>query len=261
MTAHNNQGGSINLTAGDRGGCLADASNELTNNQILRALPEPDRRRLIDDLVPTILVQSTLLANPGEVLRHIVFPTGGVVSLVTGTSEGGSVEAVLIGNEGVVGSWHAAGVEGAPWRTIVQAGGPALLMTPEAFKAHVAESPALAQLVVRYNLAAHLLTSQSAACNRFHELAARAARWLLMVCDRTASLELTLTQEFLAQMLGAYRPSVTVALRGLDRAGLVAVSRSRIIILDRPGLEELACECYAVVRQQTADLVQSEGSI
>ncbi len=151
------------------------------------------------------------------------------------------------------------GIEGAPWRTIVQAGGPAYQMTSEAFRRAMDEMPTLARLVARYNVAAHLLTSQSAACNRFHELPARAARWLLMVSDRTGTSELTLTHDFLSQMLGAYRPSVTVALRGLDAAGLVEMRRSRLQIVDRASLEALACECYNVGRQQTRDLLRLNG--
>lgn len=143
----------------------------------------------------------------------------------------------------------------------MQAGGAAYQMTPEAFRRHVQELPSLALLIARFNIAAHLLTSQSAACNRFHELTARTARWLLMVSDRTGREELTLTHEFLSQMLGAYRPSVTVALRGLDSAGLVEVRRNRIAILDHPRLEALACECYAVCRAQTAGLLRLNGLV
>lgn len=228
-------------------------------NLLLQALPAPEREALEGDLTEVVLRQSTLLADVGEPLRHVVFPAGGAVSLVTATADGSSVEAVLIGNDGVAGSWCAIGIEGAPWRTVVQAGGHAYQMTPEAFRRAMGEMPSLARLVARYNVAAHLLTSQSAACNRFHELPARAARWLLMVSDRTGVEELTLTHDFLSQMLGAYRPSVTVALRGLDAAGLVEVRRSRLNIVDRAGLESLACECYSVGRQQTRDLLRLNG--
>ena len=232
-----------------------------TPNLILDALPEPDRARLTGDLTSVMLGQSTVLAEVGEPLSHVIFPSGGAVSLVTATADGSSVEAVLIGNEGVAGTWYAAGIEEAPWRTVVQAGGPGHQLTPEAFRWHVSESPALARLVARYNVTAHLLTSQSAACNRFHELTARAARWLLMVRDRTGSDEIMLTQEFLSQMLGAYRPSVSVALRGLDDLGLIAVRRSRILLVDRPGLEAAACECYEVGRAQTRRLLRLNGPV
>jgi hypothetical protein len=228
-------------------------------NRIVEALPASERERLHADLSEVVMQQSTVLADVGEPLRYVVFPTGGAVSLVTATSDGGSVEAVLIGNEGVAGSWVAAGIAGAPWRTVVQAGGPAYQITPEAFSRAIRELPSLALLVARYNVTAHLVTSQSAACNRFHELTSRAARWLLMVSDRTGREDLTLTQEFLSQMLGAYRPSVTLALRSLDTAGLVSVRRNRIGILDRAGLEALACECYAVGRLQSADLLRLNG--
>lgn len=231
-----------------------------TSNLILAALPEPVRARLAGDLVEVRLRQSTILAEVGEPLRHVIFPAGSAVSLVTATADGSSVEAVLIGNEGVAGSWIAAGIVGAPWRTVVQAGGAAQQLTSEAFRWHVAQSPELALLVGRYNVTAHLLTSQSAACNRFHELTARAARWLLMVSDRTGSDELTLTQEFLSQMLGAYRPSVTVSLRSLDDLGPIQVRRNRISIVDRPRLEALACECYAVCRAQSREMLRLNGA-
>lgn len=231
------------------------------SNLLLAALPEADRRRVAADLVSVDLVQSTLLAEVGAPLRSVVFPAGGAVSLVTATADGGSVEAVLIGNEGVAGTWIAAGIEGAPWRTIVQAPGPAFEMLPQAFRSHVREIPLFGVLVARYNVVAHLLTSQSAACNRFHELSARAARWLLMVSDRTGSDEITLTQEFLSQMLGAYRPSVTVALRFLDTAGIIAVGRSRITLLDREGLLALACECYQVSLHQNAAFLRIDDAV
>ena len=230
-------------------------------NLLLRALPTAEQESLRPDLVEVTLRQSVVLAEVGEPLRYVIFPTGGAVSLVTCTADGGSVEAVLIGNEGVAGSWCAAGVHGAPWRTVVQAGGPALQMAAEAFQGHVARLPVFQLLVARASISAHLLTSQSAACNRFHELTARAARWLLMVADRTGRSDLTLTQEFLSQMLGAYRPSVTVALRALAAARLVDVLRTRIVILDRTGLRDVACECYEVSRRQTAQLLQLNGSV
>ena len=230
-------------------------------NRILEALPEAARARMLLDLSPVALRQSVLLADVGAPLRQIIFPTTAAVSLVTSTADGSSVEAVLIGNEGVVGTWSASGIEMSPWRTIVQAGGEAYQMPPEAFRHHMQEQPSLALLVARYNVAAHLLTSQSAACNRFHELTARAARWLLMVRDRTGSETLTLTQEFLSQMLGAYRPSVTVALRGLDATGLIEVRRNRIAIVDPVGLEKLACECYAIGRAQAGELLRLNGGL
>lgn len=230
-----------------------------TPNLILATLPEAVRARLAADLAEVTLRQSTVLAEVGEPLRHVIFPAGSAVSLVTATADGSSVEAVLIGNEGVAGTWCAAGIDGAPWRTVVQAGGTAYQLTPEAFRGHVAESPEFALLVARYNVTAHLLTSQSAACNRFHELTARAARWLLMMSDRTGSEELTLTQEFLSQMLGAYRPSVTVSLRSLVDLGPIQVRRNRISIVDRLRLEALACECYAVCRTQSREMLRLNG--
>lgn len=231
----------------------------LTSNRLLDALPEAERARLQPDLSAVTLRRSTLLAEAGTPLRQVVFPADAAISLVTVTSDGSSVEAVLVGHEGLVGSWVEAGVTAAPWRTVVQAPGEALQMTAEAFCRHVAELPALRRLVGRFNVFAHLLTSQTAACNRFHELSARAARWLLMVNDRTGTDELTITQEFLAQMLGVYRPSVTVALRGLDAVGAIEVRRNRIVIVDRPGLERLACECYEVGRAQARDLLSDGG--
>ncbi|MGE3855604.1 MAG: Crp/Fnr family transcriptional regulator [Dehalococcoidia bacterium] len=225
-------------------------------NRVLEALPEAELVRLLPDLSPVAFPQSVLLADVGTPLRHVLFPVTAAVSLVTATADGSSVEAVLIGHEGVVGTWSAVGMADAPWRTVVQAGGTALQMPADAFRQHMLTLPTLGMLVARYNVAAHLLTSQSAACNRFHELTARAARWLLMVSDRTGETELTLTQEFLSQMLGAYRPSVTVALRGLDAAHLIEVRRNRMLILDRPGLERVACECYEIVRAQGRELLR-----
>lgn len=222
---------------------------EARGNRILSALPHEEFLRLAPDIRPVELIQGTILYEWLTVTDEVLFPTSAVVSMVTLMEDGQSVESVLVGDDGISGAWLACGVERAPWRVVVQSAGRALAMDASVFLGHLEANPALRQLALRYSVAGHFLTSQSVGCNRFHDLASRAARWLLMVVERTDSREVRLTQEFLSQMLGAHRPSVTVALGTLEQAGLISRRRRGVIdILDHARLEVAACECYGRVR-------------
>src|SRR5688500_17240745 len=163
--------------------------------------------------------------------------------------QGGTIETNLIGNEGVVGSWVALGEIRSPWRSMIQLPGEAFEMPITTFMEFMSRDGGIRKRVFRYAIAEYHLTAQSVGCNRFHELSERAARWLLTAQDRTDAPELALTHEFIAQMLGVQRPSVTIALGTLVKAGLIEVGgRGRIRIPDREALESAACECYATVR-------------
>mgnify|MGYP006273662269 CR=1 FL=1 len=173
--------------------------------------------------------------------------------MVTLMEDGQSVESVLAGCDSLSGAWVACGVQRAPWRVVVQSPGRAFAIDATLFAEHLAVSPVLRQLALRAAVAGHFLTSQSVGCNRFHDLTSRAARWLLTVADRTESTQIHLTQEFLSQMLGAHRPSVTVALGMLEQRGLISRRRRGVIdVVDVGALESASCECYRKVRDYSA---------
>jgi CRP-like cAMP-binding protein len=160
-------------------------------------------------------------------------------------NEGSTIEGWLAGKEGAVGTAAAFGVERSPWRVTVQADGEALTVKPSQLQEVLRGAPVLQQQLFRYSHAVQQLTTQSIACNRFHPIAERLARWLLLSLDRQGNERLQVTHEFMAQMLGTHRPSVTLALATLEQAGLIhRAGRRRIDVLDRRGLEAGSCECY-----------------
>ncbi len=231
-------------------------------NRILDALPYEEFGRISADLRMVHLAQGTILYEWLTVTDEILFPTSAIVSMVTLMEDGQSVESVLAGDDTISGAWVACGVRRAPWRVVVQSAGQALAMDTAMFAEHLEASPVLRRLVLRAAVAGHFLTSQSVGCNRFHDLASRAARWLLMVVERTGSTQVRLTQEFLSQMLGAHRPSVTVALGALEQRGLIARTRRGVIdVLDVDALEAASCECYRKVREYSARMLDLDASL
>lgn len=237
-------------------------SLEARGNCILGALPQEEFRRVSTDLRMVHLSQGTVLYEWLTVTDEILFPTSAIVSMVTLMEDGQSVESVLAGADTISGAWVACGVHRAPWRVVVQSAGHAFAMDTAMFSEHLAASPVLRRLVLRAAVAGHFLTSQSVGCNRFHDLASRAARWLLMVVERTGSTQVRLTQEFLSQMLGAHRPSVTVALGVLEHRGLIARTRRGIIdVLDIEALEGASCECYRKVREYSARMLDLDAPL
>jgi CRP-like cAMP-binding protein len=189
-----------------------------------------------------------VLAVEDEPFTHVYFPESAVLS-VTNAVSGGTVEVGTIGNEGMAGISAFLDGEGLPSRTFAQVPGDAKRMSAAAFAEGVNERPALRKIVLRYTKAYLIQVSQTAACNRAHDIRSRCARWLLMTQDRVdGSPTLELTHQFLAFMLGVRRAGVTVAAGSLKEAGLIAYSRGTITVLDREGLEAASCECYSVGR-------------
>jgi len=226
-----------------------DCRNVPHCNRILGALPAVDRERLIGGMVPVALGIKTVLFEPGEPIRAVHFPLDGVDSLVTPLDDGAIVEVATVGNEGIVGVPLVLGGSLAV-RAISQVAGSALRMDAGAFLSEMERGGALAALVHQYLQALFGQIAQAAACNRLHTNEERLSRWLLMSHDRVGVDEFAITHEFLGQMLGSRRATVTLSAGVLQAAGLIRYHRGHVAILDREGLESVACECYGVIKQQ-----------
>ena len=223
-------------------------SRELRGNRILDALPSDVRERVFGQLTAMPLKNRAVLFEPHQVLTHVHFPVSGVISLVTPFDDGSSVEVATIGNEGIIGVPLIEGGSLAV-RAIAQVAGTTLRMETATFLAEVGRGGVLGDLVQNYTQALFGQISQAAACNRLHSNEERLSRWLLMSHDRVGTDEFHITHEFLGQTLGARRATVTLSMGVLQAAGLIRYRRGMVTILDRVGLEEVSCECYAVIRE------------
>jgi CRP-like cAMP-binding protein len=218
-------------------------------NSLLAALPRQDYRRMLAELEPVNLVYGEVLYEPGDRARHVYFPGDAHVSLLVVVDKANALEVGLVGREGMVGMSLALGVEDEPVRAQVQGGGTALRMKAAAFREELARCAPLQREVYRFAYAKLAQARQTAACNRFHQVPARLARWLLMTRDRVRSNQFHLTHEFLADMLGVRRAGVTNAAVSLQRKKLISYQRGNISILDADGLAAAACACYEIVRK------------
>ena len=216
-------------------------------NRVLAALPRKDYLALLPGLAPVALVFGDVLYEPGEAIRDVYFPGRSVVSLLTVVDGHAALEVGLVGREGMVGIPLALGIGVSPVRAVVQGAGSALQMSAARFRKALDGAPSLQRALHRYAHALMAQITQTAACNRFHTVDERLARWLLMTRDRLCSGEFHLTHEFLSHMLGVRRVGVTEAACGLQQRGLIDYSRGNIRILDHAGLEAASCSCYELV--------------
>jgi CRP-like cAMP-binding protein len=226
---------------------MANVSN--TTNHFLSSLSAEDLQLIQPQLTPIALKQGETLHRQLERISHIYFPLQGVVSLVIDMSEGQSVEAGMIGVNGTVGGGSALNGQLALNRAIVQVEGSAQRIPAELLKQFAEASQSLRHALFQREQVISAHAQQVAACNALHELEARLARWLLQVRDLVQRSKFDLTQEFLAQMLGVNRTSVTLVARHLQSAGLIKYRRGHIEILDAEGLQDAACECYGNINQ------------
>jgi CRP-like cAMP-binding protein len=217
-------------------------------NRLLAALPRADYQRLLAGLERVTLTYGQVLYEPGERVRHVYFPADAHVSLLVAAEGGKALEVALVGREGMIGMALALGMDKSPVRARVQGTGTALRMAASAFREAVAGCPALQVEVHRYAYAKLAQARQTAACNRFHLVEARLARWLLMTRDRVRMDHFHLTHEFLADTLGVRRVGVTNAATELQRRKLIRYRRGEIRVLDHKGLEAAACSCYGIVK-------------
>ena len=226
-------------------------SNNFSNpvkNQLLAVLPQEEYERLNAYLETVFLKLKQNLYLPNEPIEYIYFVNSGVASLLNLMEDGTAVEVATIGNEGMVGLPVFLGADRIPGQAMVQIPGDALRMKADVFKDKVTPGSPLHDLLQRYTQTLFNQIAQSAACNRLHSVEERMCRWLLMTQDRVGQNAFVLTQEFLSQMLGVRRPTVSIAASILQKAGLIRYSRGNITILDREGLENASCECYKIIQ-------------
>jgi len=232
-------------------------AHEPRQNHLLAALPTPDFERLQRALKLVTLPLGQVLYESGSRLRQVFFPTTSIVSLLYMMADGASAEIAVVGNEGIIGVSLFMGGETTPSRAVVQSAGHAYQLTGKLLKEEFTRAGAMQHLLLRYTQALLTQMAQTAVCNRHHSLDQQLCRWLLLSLDRLASNELIMTQELIANMLGVRREGVTEAAGALHRAGLIKYSRGRITVLDRAGLEDRTCECYAVVKKECDRLLPS----
>ena len=217
-------------------------------NSLLAAVPGKAYRSLLAGLEPVTLTFGEVLYEPGETIRHVYFPGASLVSLLTLADGHLALEVGLIGREGMVGIPLVLEHSESSVRALVQGTGTALRMPSARFRDEFRACPPLQRELYRYVHALLAQISQTAACNRFHVVETRLARWLLMTHDRVKSDQFRMTHEFLGHMLAVRRVGVTRAAHALQARDLIRYSRGDITVLDRAGLEAAACECYEVVR-------------
>jgi CRP-like cAMP-binding protein len=219
-------------------------------NRLLAALPGKDYKQLVPHLEPIHLVFAEVLYEPGDTIQYLYFPNHSIISLLSTVEERSTLEVGIIGNEGMVGISVLLGVKTSPHRALVQGEGSALRMKAAALGKAVSHSGSLQHLLYRSTHGLMTQIAQSAACNRFHQVEARLARWLLMTHDRIGTDEFRLTQQFLSDMLGVRREGVTNAARAFQKNRLITYSRGHIRILNRAGLEAATCKCYRIIKAE-----------
>jgi len=225
------------------------------SNQLLQLL-EPDALAALSP-VPVSLSPRQVLYEPGTPSLYACFPISTVISLVSTMEDGTSAEVALIGREGMVGLAGVLGTREATTSAVVQVAGDALRVSTAVLRRERLRLPSLRTMLDLYTEARLIQVAQTAACNRLHSVEARLARWLLAVADRVDAEYFRLPHEFMAQMLGVHRPTVTLTLQKLRDAGVVAHRGHALKVVDRPGLERLACECYGVVNREFEQLLRS----
>jgi len=219
-------------------------------NHLLAALPEAEWQRWLPQLEAIEMPLGQVLYESGSSLSYVYFPTTSIVSLLYLLENGASAEIAVVGNEGIVGVSLFMGGETTPSRAVVQSAGHGFRLRARIMKEEFNRAGPVLHLLLRYTQALITQMSQTAVCNRHHTLDQQLCRWLLLSLDRLQGNDLVMTQELIANMLGVRREGVTEAAGSLQDAGLIRYVRGHITVLDRPGLEQRTCECYAVVKKE-----------
>jgi CRP-like cAMP-binding protein len=226
------------------------AKPEPQQNHLLAALSPEVQGRLFPYLELVPLPLRAVMYESGRAMRHVYFPTDSIISLQYVMENGASTAILVVGNEGLMGITLFMGGESTPSRSLVQSAGHAYRLPRKRVKEEFSRHGELLVLMLRYTQALITQMAQTAVCNRHHSVDQQLCRWLLLSLDRLSSNELVMTQELIANMLGVRREGVTEAAGRLQKLGLIKYSRGKITVLDRPGIEALSCECYAVVKRE-----------
>lgn len=226
-------------------------------NRLLGNLPPVDFARLIPHLTETPVVQGALLQEADSSIEQVYFPQKGMISLLAVMRNGAGVETATIGHEGVVNVTAGLGSRWAASRAVMQVAGTVSQISAASFQNLVETSAPLRDLVVRCNDLQIALIQQTAGCNALHDVEMRLCRWLLQTRDRCEDDKIPLTQEFLSQMLGVQRTSVTAVARALQTAGFITYRRGKIEVVDRAGLERGSCECYETTRLRNESAIRA----
>ena len=224
-------------------------------NHLLAALPAEVQERLFPHLELVSLPLGKVMYESGDTLRHVYFPTDSIVSLLYVMEDGASAEISVVGNEGLIGVALFMGGESTPSRAIVQSAGSAYRLLGQRLKDEFNRHGEMQLLLLRYTQSLLTQMAQTAVCNRHHSIDQQLCRWLLLSLDRLPSNRLDMTQELIANMLGVRREGVTEAASKLQRQGVITYQRGHITVQDRPRLEKMCCECYAVVKKETDRLL------
>jgi len=225
-------------------------SPDPTENQLLAALPDPEWQRWQPQLERVEMPLGQVLYEAGTTLSHVYFPTTAIVSLLYVMENGASAEIAVVGNDGIVGISLFMGGDSTSSRAVVQSAGLGLRLKAQIMKDDFNRAGPVLHLLLRYTQALITQMAQTAVCNRHHSLDQQLCRWLLLSLDRLQGNELVMTQELIANMLGVRREGVTEGALKLQQAGLIRYARGHISVLDRDGLENRSCECYAVVKKE-----------
>jgi CRP-like cAMP-binding protein len=220
-------------------------------SQLLAALSKTECERIYPHLTVVPMPLGKVLYEPGDLLRDVYFPIDCIISLLYVMEDGASAEISVVGNEGMIGIALFMGGETTPSRAVVQSAGHAFRLNGALLKEEFHRSGEMQLLLLRYTQALITQMAQTAVCNRHHSVDQQLCRWLLLSLDRLEGNELTMTQELIANMLGVRREGVTQAAGKLQKIKAIKYVRGKITVLDRPHLERLSCECYAVVKRES----------
>jgi CRP-like cAMP-binding protein len=238
------------LLAGER----SNSQGKAISNKILLALPDDEFRVLRPDLKFIPMPHHRILYEPNCKIESVYFPNSGLISLVIVMADRKTVEVAVLGSEGFAGVPSIAGLTRSPVREVVQIAGDGFEVDAEVFRQALQSSPVLQAVLHRYSIVLGMQISQTAACNRLHDIEQRFARWLLMSQDRVDNGSVRITHDFLATMLGTDRPSVSVAAANLQRKEIIDYTRGTVHILNRKALEQTACECYQIIQQFNSEI-------
>ena len=239
-----------------RPGERTGANGKSISNRILMLLNDKEFRALRPKLRHVTMVDHDILHEANQRVERVYFPDSGLISLVVVMSNGKTAEAGVVGHEGAVGLEGLYGIKRSPLREVVQVSGNAHYLKVEALERQFRLNPELPMRLSRFVIVNRMQISQTAACNRLHEVEQRLARWLLLTQDRIETGFIPMTHDFLAIMLGTDRSSVTEAAGVLQKQSIIQYTRGAVKVLNRKALEESSCECYRLIQQYNVELAK-----